>query len=102
MPSNLIIHVCAYVCICARMREALIDLICLGFAFLHWTACVVKHSLLLKLHKSTSPFAVCSLQGVKFLQGQSVLGESSSEIAQWLFKGELLSKRAIGDYLGEG
>lgn len=32
----------------------------------------------------------------------NLLGESSEEIAQWLFKGELLSKRAIGDYLGEG
>ena len=32
----------------------------------------------------------------------NLLGESSEEIAQWLFKGELLSKRSIGDYLGEG
>jgi Sec7-like guanine-nucleotide exchange factor len=40
--------------------------------------------------------------GIKYLQGQGLLGETSDEIAQWLFKGELLSKRSIGDYLGDG
>ncbi len=41
-------------------------------------------------------------QGIKFLQSNNVLGESSKEIAEYLMKGELLNKRAIGDYLGEG
>lgn len=42
------------------------------------------------------------LQGIKFLQSHKIIGESAEEIAGFLLKGELLNKRAIGDYLGEG
>ncbi len=41
-------------------------------------------------------------QGIKFLQSNNILGESARDIAEYLMKGELLNKRAIGDYLGEG
>jgi hypothetical protein len=41
-------------------------------------------------------------EGVKFLQAQGRLQESAEAVAQFLFKGELLNKRKIGDYLGEG
>ena len=30
------------------------------------------------------------------------MGETISDVAEYLLKGELLNKRAIGDYLGEG
>ncbi len=36
------------------------------------------------------------------MQEQGLLGSSSDDIAKWLIKGEMLNKRAIGDYLGEG
>ena len=36
------------------------------------------------------------------MQEQGLLGSTSDDIAKWLFKGEMLNKRAIGDYLGEG
>lgn len=42
------------------------------------------------------------LQGIKFLQQAGKVGESPEDVARYLFKGELLNKRAIGDYLGEG
>ena len=42
------------------------------------------------------------LQGIKFLQAQGRLSESAEAVAIFLFKGELLNKRKIGDYLGEG
>lgn len=41
-------------------------------------------------------------EGIKFLQSNNIIGESADEVAQYLLKGELLNKRAIGDYLGEG
>lgn len=45
---------------------------------------------------------VCTtLQGIKFLQSHSIIGESAADVAEYLMKGELLNKRAIGDYLGE-
>lgn len=43
-----------------------------------------------------------NLQGIKFLQAQGRLSESAEAVALFLFKGELLNKRKIGDYLGEG
>ena len=45
---------------------------------------------------------LCVVQGIKFMQEQGLLGNSSDEIAKWLFKAEMLNKRAIGEYLGEG
>ena len=42
-----------------------------------------------------------TLQGIKFLQSHSIIGESAADVAEYLMKGELLNKRAIGDYLGE-
>ena len=41
-------------------------------------------------------------QGIKYLQAQGRLGMSADAVAQFLFKGELLNKRKMGDYLGEG
>ena len=41
-------------------------------------------------------------QGIKFLQSNNIIGDSADEVAQYLLKGELLNKRSIGDYLGEG
>ncbi len=46
-------------------------------------------------------FLVMTTQGIKFLQGQHIIGESAADVAEYLIKGELLNKRAIGDYLGE-
>lgn len=45
---------------------------------------------------------VFCMQGIKFLQTHHIIGESETEVAEYLLKGELLNKRAIGDYLGEG
>ena len=42
-----------------------------------------------------------SPQGIKFLQSHNIIGESADDVARYLLKGELLNKRAIGDYLGE-
>jgi len=41
-------------------------------------------------------------QGIKFLQSHNLIGESAADVAEYLLKGELLNKKAIGDYLGEG
>ena len=53
-------------------------------------------------NKSTYSLTEHLLQGIKFLQSHKVIGESPEEVAEFLLKGELLNKRAIGDYLGEG
>ena len=50
----------------------------------------------------THTLSITHVQGVKFLQAQGRLGESAEAVAVFLFKGELLNKRKIGDYLGEG
>jgi len=41
-------------------------------------------------------------EGIKFLQSHNLIGESAADVAEYLLKGELLNKKAIGDYLGEG
>lgn len=46
--------------------------------------------------------SLSSSQGIKFLQTQGMLQETAESVAQFLFKGELLNKRKIGNYLGEG
>lgn len=66
------------------------------------SALAISTYILSSCSRNVDPVSFATYQGVRFLQAQNVLGESSSEIAQWLFKGELLNKRAIGDYLGEG
>ncbi|XP_076007641.1 cytohesin-1b isoform X4 [Genypterus blacodes] len=40
-------------------------------------------------------------KGIRFLIDSSLLKNTSSDIAQFLYKGEGLNKTAIGDYLGE-
>ncbi|XP_064819179.1 cytohesin-1-like, partial [Oncorhynchus masou masou] len=40
-------------------------------------------------------------KGIKFLIENDLLKHTSSDIAQFLYKGEGLNKTAIGDYLGE-
>jgi len=41
------------------------------------------------------------LQGIKFLQENRIIGESPTEVADYLLKGELLNKKSIGDFIGE-
>ena len=63
----------------------------------------VPPSPLLSLSPSfSSPSPLLLQQGIKFLQSQGKLGESAEAVALFLFKGELLNKRKIGGYLGEG
>jgi hypothetical protein len=50
----------------------------------------------------TYTLSITHVQGIRFLQAQGRLGESAEVVAVFLFKGELLNKRKIGDYLGEG
>lgn len=40
-------------------------------------------------------------KGIEFLVQNSLLEYTENEVAQFLYKGEGLSKTAIGDYLGE-
>ena len=40
-------------------------------------------------------------QGIEYLVENGLLQESPEDVARFLYKGEGLSKAAIGDYLGE-
>ena len=41
-------------------------------------------------------------QGIKFLVEKGLLNDTPEDIALFLYAGELLDKKAIGDYLGGG
>uniref|UniRef100_A0A8C9QTJ5 Cytohesin 4 n=1 Tax=Spermophilus dauricus TaxID=99837 RepID=A0A8C9QTJ5_SPEDA len=45
--------------------------------------------------------ATCPLQGIQYLTEHKLLSPDVQDIAQFLYKGEGLSKTAIGTYLGE-
>lgn len=44
----------------------------------------------------------CFFKGIKFLIEKGLLNDTAEDIALFLYAGELLDKKAIGDYLGEG
>lgn len=40
-------------------------------------------------------------KGVQFLQEQRLLGNTSAEIAEWLYTNDRLDKTGVGDFLGD-
>lgn len=55
----------------------------------------------IKLLKSSPQYPVSFIPGIEYLYENGLLQRTPEDVAQFLHKGEGLSKTAIGDYLGE-
>lgn len=72
------------------------------YKILNYSIAVVTSAAVATILTFMTPQPVYCVQGIKFLQTHHIIGDSEADVAEYLLKGELLNKRAIGDYLGEG